>query len=233
MRTGKLSCFAVVAILAVIAGVTPAVAQSPSFTDFSSTTGLTLVPSAAQSGNVLRLTPASGSQAGAAWFTTQQPVQNGFTTTFKFQFSNPSVPPADGIAFVIQNSSVTALGGAGGSIGYSGIPKSLAIEFDSFYNNASSGVGDPDPAAHGGITSHVAVQSCGTSPNTVSHLANACGSTSANIGGVVSLSSDFGIAVHTVTITFTPAIVQRLHCGHAAGESGWERSLRRRSVRLI
>ena len=49
------------------------------FANFSSTTGINFVGSAAQSGTALRITPATFSQAGAAWFTTKQYVQGGFT----------------------------------------------------------------------------------------------------------------------------------------------------------
>ncbi len=60
---------------------------------------------------VLRLTPNSTGQSGSAWFTTKQPVAGPFSTTFTFQLSSPSpgASPGDGFAFVIQNSSSTAL----------------------------------------------------------------------------------------------------------------------------
>src|ERR1700733_3467552 len=101
---------------------------------------------------VLRLTPNSTFLAGSAWFNNQQPVAAAFSTTFTFQLSDTIGAPGDGIAFVIQNSSLTALdpdtGGTDGcSLGYGddpantgctsttgGIPSSLAIEFDTFQN---------------------------------------------------------------------------------------------------
>jgi hypothetical protein len=62
---------------------------------FSNAVGITLVPSAAYAttsdGTVLRVTPATGSQSGAAYCTS--PVQLGnngtFSTQFQFRFSNP------------------------------------------------------------------------------------------------------------------------------------------------
>src|ERR1019366_699933 len=63
-----------------------------------------------------------------------------------FQLSgstNTGFGPADGIAFVIQNSALTALGPNGCGIGFggsayctpgSGIPNSLAVEFNTFNN---------------------------------------------------------------------------------------------------
>jgi hypothetical protein len=92
---------AAVAVLVLAGSVVPVLAQSPSFSDFSSTANLTLNGNAAApvnngTANVLRLTPAAPSQAGSAWFNIQQPVAGGFTTVFKFQFTAGSVPPADG-----------------------------------------------------------------------------------------------------------------------------------------
>ena len=46
--------------------------------------------------------------------------------------------PADGITFVLA-SSPTALGGAGGGIGYQGVSSSVAIEFDTYNNGAGDG----------------------------------------------------------------------------------------------
>ena len=173
---------------------------------------------------VLQLTTNSGNQTGSAWYITPQVVQNGFTTNFQFQFTNPTNPPADGIAFVIQNSSTSAIGftgGNGGALGYgdadsstnpstgAGIPKSLAIEFDVFQNAW-------DPAG-----SHVAVQSCGTGANTSHHnqLCNGEGSPSSNLGAPVLTSSTLADGnVHTVTIKYsaacpscTPVTVANLH----------------------
>jgi Bacterial lectin len=213
-------------LMLVLAGAPTAVAQSPSFSDFSSTANLTLNGSAAPANNgtanVLRLTPAAPSQAGSAWFNFQQPVAGGFTTVFKFQFTAASAPPADGIAFVIQNSSLTALGQGGGSIGYAdgggdcdgtpcdtggGIPNSLAVEFDT-YNNGSA---TDDPNAN-----HIAVQSCGVIEGTPRNNSPAHGTPNdfnfpdCLIGTVASPSTVMSDgAVHTVTIDYSPAF----NCG--------------------
>src|SRR6266487_3302315 len=98
---------AAIAALALVGSVAPVLAQSPSFSDFSSAANLTLNGNAAApvnngTTNVLRLTPTAPSQAGSAWFNIQQPVAGGFTTKFQFQITGASAPPADGIAFVIQ-----------------------------------------------------------------------------------------------------------------------------------
>jgi Legume lectin domain len=198
-------------LMLVLAGAPTAVAQSPRFTDFSSTTNLTLNPSAATYNNgtstVLRLTPAIGGQAGSAWFNIQQPVSGGFTTTFQFQFTRPlGTTPADGIAFVIQNDprGTAALdAGGGGSIGYGSNPNtstgtpisnSLAVEFDTYQNT-------DDPNAN-----HVAVQSCGPGPNSSDEAATYDDGTPCNLGTNSSLG-DITLAdgnTHTVTIEYTP-----------------------------
>lgn len=210
MKTAAISRFVMAAAIAalMVGGVTPVLAQI-TFNDFSNTAGLTLNPAAAKSGNVLRLTPATELQAGSAWFTTPQAVAGGFSTTFAFQlsgFSQCSVGgdpaiftpcPADGFAFVIQNSGAGALGPAGCGIGFggttsgcnngTGITNSLAVEFDTFNN------GDSD----GQSGNHVAVQSCGTGPNTVDET------------GPCSLAQNYGLpvtladgSVHSVTISY-------------------------------
>jgi len=163
---------------------------------------------------VLRLTPNTGNQVASAWFNSPQFVQNGFSTNFQFQFTGASAPPADGIAFVIQNSSTAAIGyaaGNGGALGYgdgdastnpstgAGIPNSLAIEFDVFQNSW-------DPAFDG--AGHVAVQSCGTGPNTSHHnqLCLGDGGPNSTLGAPVSTPSLTDGLVHSVTVTYTPPV---------------------------
>jgi Legume lectin domain len=78
----------------------------------------------------------------------------GFTTDFTFQLSDAN---ADGIAFVIQNSSAgaAALGPTGGGLGYGsdqpggagGIANSIAIKFDLYNNN---GEGDDSTGIYAG-----------------------------------------------------------------------------------
>jgi hypothetical protein len=127
---------------------------------------------------VLRLTPSDLAWAGTAWYNTPQPVSGPFSTKFTFQLSGAStslmcgdVPCAgDGIAFVIQNSAPSALGPEACGIGFgssvfclgpygpqTGVPNSLAVEFNTFLN---SGV-DPSNSA-------VMIQNCGgTGANSV------------------------------------------------------------------
>ena len=73
------------------------------------------------SGGLLQLTDGGGDEGRSAWFATKVPVQT-FTTDFTFQLMDAQ---ADGFAFVIQNAGPTALGAAGGGLGYLGIPQAL------------------------------------------------------------------------------------------------------------
>ena len=114
-----------------------------SYPDFSSVAGLTINGDAAQVGSVLRVTPATTSQAGSAFSTNQVSLASGasFSTYFQFRFTSPGVCDsattcgADGLVFVVQTVG-NNVGGVGGGIGYLGIPNSLGIEFDT-WNNAS------------------------------------------------------------------------------------------------
>lgn len=114
--------------------------------DYSSFTGacgttLTCVGSAAATaGGELRVTPASGG-SGAGYSTTAIALGAGatFSTTFQFRMSQAAgIDPADGITFVLAKGN-NGLGGAGGGMGYFGVPNSVAIEFDTFDNGETGG----------------------------------------------------------------------------------------------
>ena len=94
-------------------------------------------------GTRLQLTDtATTFEVASAYWNTQVNVQT-FTTDFTFQLTTPT---ADGFTFAIQDSAQTALGPAGGGLGFgpstttgtAGIPKSVAVKFD-LYNNAGEG----------------------------------------------------------------------------------------------
>jgi hypothetical protein len=111
------------------------------YTNFASTSDLKLNGSSAQFGTALRLTGASASQAGSAFYTTPIALDNNtsFQTQFQFKLTGGTLG-ADGFAFVLQNSSgkASAKGSSGGNLGYGGtvnpITKSLAIKFDTHKN---------------------------------------------------------------------------------------------------
>jgi len=184
MQLAKLSKLFV--LLAVLALVVSTGAQQIRFENFPNTDNLKLngangaLPHLAtwNSLQVLRLTegqssshPVPGGPAVSVWFTIPQPVPQGFTSYFKFVIHNPAIccTPGDGLAFVIQSApntdaslcasgaQATAIGAGSGGLGYTGIPNSIAIEFDT-----KQDAWDPN-------TNHVAMQSCGKLPNTPVH----------------------------------------------------------------
>ncbi len=136
--------------------------------------------------DALELTQETSYQDSSTWFNVLQPVKYGFTTSFTFEFSDPELMhssgyyPADGIAFVMHNSSsgLTAIGGSGGSMGYGpsapglsgnetpvtisgSVDNSIAVEFDTY--NDTTFIGDPNG-------NHIAVQSCGPGlQNSIAH----------------------------------------------------------------
>jgi serine/threonine protein kinase/Flp pilus assembly protein TadD len=141
------------------------------FNSFSDPTGLQLFGSTSLADGRLRLTPLAQHCAGAAWTAEKQLVALGFETAFTFRLKGGG----GGFAFVIQNHGPSSLGTCGGGQGYGaayntdgsgrlisddrGIPNSLAVEFDTYFNRAND-----DPAFD-----HVSVQTNGTDTNSVHH----------------------------------------------------------------
>lgn len=155
------------ALAAAVLGVaSEAQAAVINYVDFSSTAGLTINGNAAQVGNRLRVTPALPGQAGSFFSTstvTLGPTAS-FSTFFQFQFTSPAVSDglgagADGLVFVVQTVG-NNVGGAGGGIGYFGIPNSVGIEFDNWNNGAI----DDNSSNHVGIDVNGSVDSIVTAP---------------------------------------------------------------------
>ena len=122
---------------------TTAVKADFNYLDFLDMTGLTLVGNAAQSGDRIRLTPALSAQIGAVYTEDQILLGSGFDTTFTYEI-NPAAGGADGMVFILQNESPTALYSSGGDLGYHGMTNSLALEIDTYINGNYN---DP-PVAH-------------------------------------------------------------------------------------
>jgi hypothetical protein len=106
-----------------------------SFGNGFGTGSMVLNGNVAINGTALALTTTNGTfQASSAWYPTAVNIQN-FTTDFSFQTSAGS-PTADGLTFTLQNQGTTALGGAGGNLGYGlTTTPSLAVKFDLYSNN--------------------------------------------------------------------------------------------------
>lgn len=198
---------AMTSALVVVGLAGSAMGSAFNYTNFNSTTGLTLVGSATAGAglggedNTVSLTqPAQFSNAGAMWKTDKQDVGLGFVTDFSFRVRDRgNGPAADGFAFIIQNSSVTALGGAGGALGFgtnpfggsAGIPNSLAIVFDSFDNNGAGFI-------QSGTANVIQVQSRGLLPNVPT--------ADANLGVSGSQTAFADGAINQARIRYTPGL---------------------------
>jgi glucose/arabinose dehydrogenase len=111
----------------------------PNYTSFPAATGLKLNGTATIATSTLQLTRQVTNQIGSAFYTTPIPINidTSFQTQFQFRTLGTTTG-GDGLTFVIQNSTAgtSAISpGAGGSLGYSGILKSFAIEFDTIQNS--------------------------------------------------------------------------------------------------
>jgi len=111
----------------------------------------------------IRVAKASGNQAGTVVRRNQIRLQDGFSTYFSFQISKgTSSQYADGLAFIIYESDEVKVGNTGYGLGYAGIDKSIAVEFD-VWRNTESHVNDPTtPHAAimlNGVANHVGVPS--------------------------------------------------------------------------
>jgi hypothetical protein len=139
----------------------------------------------------IRLTDAVSGESGAAWYRLGRgAVRGGFETTFAFVLDGT----ADGIAFVIQDESLSALGGGGSGQGYAsnggaGITRSLAVEIDTF------SFGPPGEFA----ADHVSIQTRGVDENSAQD--------SDSLGHAV-LPVDVNDAQpHTLRVVYTPGLL--------------------------
>jgi hypothetical protein len=118
-----------------------AVANYPSFPD---ATGWSLVslpapnpPGASVGSGRLHVVSAVDGADGAAWLNNVK-IIDSFTASFDMQITGSN--GADGMTFTIQGNGPTALGGAGGGLGFAGMPNSVGIKFDFYPQINHSGV---------------------------------------------------------------------------------------------
>ncbi|MEM7371126.1 MAG: hypothetical protein AAF587_21100, partial [Bacteroidota bacterium] len=138
--------------------------------------------------NCYILTPAQNGQAGAIWNTTPLDLTNPFDFFFEVNVGCNN-GGADGMTFTLQsNNNTTTIGNNGGSLAYSGINPSVAVEFDTWQNAT-------DP-----FQDHVAIISNGS----VNHAA------ATNLAGPVSMLVSGANAedcqLHDVRISWDPAV---------------------------
>lgn len=129
----------------------------------------------------MRLNGPYQNQLGYVWHNSTQRVLGGFTTKFQIQIGDRSLRcrtirnnqgntfmydnchehGADGMAFVIRGSTSPKQGRNGRDIGYAGINNSIAIEFDTWWNQ------DYEPKLGG--AGHVSINTRGHLDNDASH----------------------------------------------------------------
>jgi lectin family protein/type IX secretion system substrate protein len=83
-----------------------------------------------------RLTADVQDASGAIWNNTKVDLSKCFRICYTANFGDKDKNGADGINFVLQNdpAGTSAIGNTGGGIGYQGISPSIAVEFDTYYN---------------------------------------------------------------------------------------------------
>lgn len=145
------------------------------FTDFSNADDLKPVGTTEIEDHAVVLTELNpGLQAGAVWYNDKVDVAGGFSTLFVFQMDNYSwFSVGDGLAFVIQNAAPDSLGIGSHGMGYSGIPNSVAIEFDSIRPDWEDS--EPSTTPKGApevVANQVSVQTHGTNNNSEAHWAS-------------------------------------------------------------
>jgi uncharacterized repeat protein (TIGR01451 family) len=109
---------------------TPAINFPTTFTGAAAQFSFNGTPAAIAAGKLL-LTNGGTGQATSAYFKTAVNVAS-FNTQFNFQINGGTATQADGMTFVLQNTGLTAVGAAGGGLGYNSILKSIAVKFDLF-----------------------------------------------------------------------------------------------------
>jgi Bacterial lectin len=208
---------ALAAVCGLVLGLATAASAQYTYPTYPTTPGVPTVPStpgtsvsqlvgigsvAAISNNGFRVTFSAPYQRGAVWMINKSFVANGFQTSFQFQISGirgiaENSPfgiqqGGDGFAFVIQNYSIPVVGPSAGFLGYHGLPNSLAVEFDTWWNG-EFGWFDPNG-------NHISVHTRGTAPNSVSETAS--------LGQATNIPFMKDGALHTVSINYVPGTLQ-------------------------
>jgi gliding motility-associated-like protein len=107
-------------------------------------------------GDCYQITPDAGGLTGSIFSQNPIDLTQPFSIDATMFFGCKDGNGADGIVFILATTN-TALGGAGGGIGYQGITPSIAVEYDDYFNG---NFGDP-------TSDHVAVISMGSVDHTM------------------------------------------------------------------
>lgn len=143
-RCGAAALFALAALLAACGVGAERTLSRFAYPNFEQMTGLQLV-NAYRDGNVLVLSGANQRRSGALWRQLPASLNTSWSTTFSFKMVSSGV---HGLAFVMQAASPTVIGFEGTELGYGGLPKSVAIEFDTHQDGAADDAGVQHIAIH-------------------------------------------------------------------------------------
>lgn len=180
-------------------------AQSFSYPNFSSLSGLNLLGNAVQTGNTLQLTSTATLQTGWFWRTTAVPVSNGFDTTFTFRVT-PGAGLAEGFAMVIhddpagasaQGGQIWGMGYGSGSNNSQGIRNSIAIELDTYL----------DPFLNDTSANEVTIHTRGSNGNNENE--------SWSIGRATPPQSFSNAQLHTLRVVYVPGLLEVYYDGGA------------------
>jgi hypothetical protein len=128
-------------------------ADTVTYSDFSSTAGLTLHDQTATVGDRMRLTHSAWAGGGPSPdrggfnISNSLPLTQGFVMDFVFAISAPVSGGGQGFSLVFQPHGDWAIGDGSSGLGYNRIERSVAVEFDTYPNPGN------DPAGE-----HIAIQ---------------------------------------------------------------------------
>lgn len=118
------------------------------YPQFNVTSGLVMQGDAEGARGMLHLTPGADAQASSTYALRPLSLAPGtaFSTHFAFRLhdpdtglcDSPTTCGADGFVFVLR-ATPSGVGGMGGGLGYSGLARSVGIEFDTWNNGAIDG----------------------------------------------------------------------------------------------
>jgi hypothetical protein len=98
----------------------------------------------AQSDSCIRLTNGGLNVFGSMWYKKKADLTKDFDISATMYFGTGGANGADGMTFAFQNQCVSA-GNTGADLGIGGVTPSFIIQFDTYVDNATSGVNYGDP----------------------------------------------------------------------------------------
>lgn len=214
----SLGTLAVLASVGASVGLATSAFADLNFANFNNVSQLKFNGVAAQTNGLpgeqqtISLTPPAGNSAGSVFALSAQPIATGFTTTFQFRMRDRSGSGADGLSFVIQNSTrgTAAIGGRGGALGFAtnpyfpsdpagGIDNGVAIALDTWNNAQNTANPDWADVNASNVLKVFAPKTLGAAlvPDSSGQLGSTVIGSAFNDGGI-----------HTVRITYVPGFLQ-------------------------